>query len=111
MINIVERLRRIAGPDEVPDDTDIERDCTEAADEIERLRTELEAARRNAEYYKWRLKEIIPLFEEARDALTAISMPSARLHGLDLSLAIRMDAAGTRTREDFDAATKESGHD
>lgn len=67
----------------------------------------LEEMRRDAAdaaYYKWRLTEIMPLFEEARDALPAITLPSAKLHHIDLSLGVRMDAAGTRTREEFDAA-------
>jgi len=66
-------------------------------------RAGLEAGRADAEYYKWRLTEILPLFEEARDALPAITLVSAKLHGVDLSLGARMDAAGTRTREQFDA--------
>lgn len=68
-----------------------------------RLTAEVAALQRDADYYKWRLKEIVPLFQEARDALTAIPLASAKLHNLDLSLGIRMDRAGTRTREQFDA--------
>jgi hypothetical protein len=41
-----------------------------------------------------RLAAIFPLFQEARDALTAIPLASARLHGVDLSLADRMDHVG-----------------
>lgn len=54
-------------------------------------------------YLRWRLETIIPLFQDARDALTAIPLASAKLRGLDLSLADKMDAAGTATREQFDA--------
>ena len=43
-----------------------------------------------------RLAEIMPLFEEARDALTAITLASAKLHRVDLSLAERMDEVGTK---------------
>ena len=43
-----------------------------------------------------RLAEIMPLFVEARDALPAISVTSAKLHGVQLDLADRMDAVGTR---------------
>lgn len=57
-------------------------------------------------YLEWRLKEIIPLFQEARDALPAITEVRARLHSVNLSLGNRMDAAGTRTREDFDKRPK-----
>jgi hypothetical protein len=49
----------------------------------------LDAAR-----YRSRLEAMLPLFEEARDALPAISLASAKLHGVDLSLAARMDAVG-----------------
>lgn len=63
-----------------------------------------DAAREDAAYYKWRLAEILPLFQEARDALPAIPLISAHLRGLRLCLGERMDAAGTRTRADFDRA-------
>jgi len=43
-----------------------------------------------------RLSEIMPLFEEARDALPALSLTSAKLHRVDLTLADRMDAVGMR---------------
>jgi hypothetical protein len=61
----------------------------------------------NAAYYKWKLKAIIPLFEEARDALPAISQVALRLYNLSPDLADRMDRAGTSTRADFDAARGE----
>jgi len=54
-------------------------------------------------YLRWRLETIIPLFEEARDALTAIPLASAKLRGIDLSLGDRMDRAGTATRTDYAA--------
>lgn len=71
--------------------------------EIERLRESQREAERDAAYLKWRLTAIIPLFQEARDALCAIPLANAKLRGLDLSLGDRMDAAGTATRADFDA--------
>lgn len=55
----------------------------------EELTTELDRLRA-------RLAEIMPLFVEARDALPAISTASAKLHNVDLSLASRMDAVGTK---------------
>jgi hypothetical protein len=58
--------------------------CQEAADVI----VELQA----------RLLAMMPLFEEARDALTAISLASARLHGVRLDLADRMDDVGDPER-------------
>ncbi len=41
-----------------------------------------------------RLDEMLPLFEEARDCLPVITLSQARLHGLRLDLARRMDAVG-----------------
>lgn len=40
---------------------------------------------------KW--KQIMPLLLEARDALPAISLSTAKLYGLSLTLADRIDAA------------------
>ena len=68
------------------------------------LRAERDAAVADAGCLRWRLQAIIPLFEEARDALPAITLASAKLHRVDLSLGARMDKAGTATRADFDAA-------
>ena len=45
-----------------------------------------------------RLKAMMPLFEEARDALCAISEVSARLHNVRLDLADRMDDVGIPDR-------------
>ena len=64
---------------------------------------EREDSERERDYLLWRMREIIPLFEEARDALCAISLVAATAYRVDLSLGARMDAAGTRTREEFDA--------
>ena len=65
--------------------------------EIERL----EAAER-------RLKAMMPLFEQARDALPAISEASRRLHNIDPMLADRMDDVGIASRwVAIDAARKE----
>jgi DNA-binding ferritin-like protein len=71
----------------------------EALEAIESLSAERASARRDADYYKCRLTEIMPLFQDARDAITAIPRHSAKLHRIDLNLADKMDAAGTRTRE------------
>jgi hypothetical protein len=65
------------------------------------------AERADTEYLRWRINELIPLFDEARDALTAISVAAAKLHRVDLSLGDRMDRAGTRTRAEFDAIRAE----
>ena len=45
-----------------------------------------------------RLGAMMPLFEEARDALPAISEAAARLHHVDLTLADRMDSVGIPSR-------------
>lgn len=81
--------------------------------EIESLRARLAEAERDAAYLKWRINAIIPLFQEARDALCAIPLASAKLRGLDLTLGDRMDKAGTATRADFDVAmsTASQPHD
>ena len=55
-----------------------------------------------------RLAEIMPLFTEARDALVAITEVGAKLHGVSLSLADRMDAVGTKDwRSALEAETGE----
>jgi len=72
-------------------------------------RAENAELRKDASYYEWRLKEVVPLFEEARDALPAIMLSSAKLHSVRLDLGDRMDKAGTRTRVDFAALSRESG--
>ena len=65
--------------------------------EIERLR---EALRRDAE----RLRTILPVFEEARDALCCITEVQRRKHGISKTLADRMDALGCP-----DAAMRQEG--
>lgn len=42
-----------------------------------------------------RLRRIIPVFEEARDALCALTVTQCRLHNIKLDLADRMDKLGT----------------
>ena len=45
-----------------------------------------------------RLKAMMPLFQEARDAITVIKHPQAVLAGLNLTLADRMDDVGIAER-------------
>ena len=45
------------------------------------------------EEYEVKLKEVLHLLIEARDALPAISLASAKLHGVDLTLADRIEEA------------------
>ena len=76
------------------------------ARDLERRLSALQADARDGAYYKWRLEKILPLFEEARDALPAISLAAAKLRGLDLTLGDRMDEAGRPQRAEWDAATQ-----
>ena len=50
---------------------------------------------RTLEFYKWKLNKVMPLFQEARDALCALTVTQVRLHNISPSLADRMDSAGT----------------
>lgn len=52
-------------------------------------------------YLETKLLMVVPLLQEARDALPAISIASAKLHGVDLALGDRMDAAGTYSLDDW----------
>jgi len=69
----------------------------QAAYWIEWAQTEAESAPAvPPQAYEQRLAEVMPLFQEARDALPAISTSAAKLHGVSLTLAERMDAVGTK---------------
>lgn len=48
----------------------------------------------NLKKHKRRLADMLPLFQEARDAITAINLSTAKLHGLSLDLDKRMDRVG-----------------
>ena len=58
--------------------------------EIESLEKEIESLKK----HKRRLNDMLPLFQEARDAITAISYSTAKLRGLSLDLDKRMDRVG-----------------
>ena len=73
---------------------DLKRALTDCSIEL----AELRQVKEDADYYKRRLEEIIPLFQEARDALTAITVVQMKLHNISPSLADRMDVAGTRKK-------------
>lgn len=62
--------------------------------EWRRLVTGLATRVRQLEKHERRLNDMLPLFQEARDALPAISLASAKLRGLRLDLGDRMDAVG-----------------
>lgn len=55
-------------------------------------------ARNERDALRARLAAMFPLFEEARDALTAIPLASAKLHNVRLDLADRMDDVGDPKR-------------
>lgn len=55
-------------------------------------------------YMLAKLQMVMPLFQEARDALTAITEPMRKLRGISLSLADRMDEAGTYSQADWERA-------
>lgn len=56
-----------------------------------------------------RLKAMLPLFEEARDALCAITEAQRRLHGISPTLADRMDDVGIPERWRARAALEGEG--
>ena len=63
--------------------------------EADKLTIERQQERiRELEKQKRRMDDMLPLFEEARDAITAIPLASAKLRGLRLDLADRMDEVG-----------------
>jgi len=52
----------------------------------------------NLKKHKRRLQDMMPLFQEARDAITLIKLSTAKLHGLSLDLDKRMDDVGILER-------------
>lgn len=57
-------------------------------------------------YLLYRLQALLPLFQEARDAISAITELQRRLHGISPTLAERMDAAGTYNAADWAAGRR-----
>jgi len=62
---------------------------------------EINTLRAERDYLRWKLEQVMPLFQEARDALPAIQVHQARIHNISLSLADRMDVAGTAMMKDY----------
>ncbi len=52
-------------------------------------------------YMLAKLQMVMPVMQEARDALTALSVAQCKLHGIALDLADRMDRAGTFSLDDW----------
>lgn len=55
-------------------------------------------------YMLAKLQMVMPLLQEARDALTAITETQRKLYGISASLADRMDEAGTYNLDDWKRA-------
>ena len=55
-------------------------------------------------YMLAKLQMVMPLFQEARDALPIMTEVQRKLHGVSPTLADRMDAAGTFSLDDWIAA-------
>ena len=58
----------------------------------------LETVTKERDALKRRLAAMMPLFQEARDALPCITLAQAKLRGLRLDLADRMDDVGIAER-------------
>lgn len=56
-------------------------------------------------YLERKLELVMPLLEEARDALPAITERSRKLRGISSTLADRMDVAGTYSMTDWEGTT------
>lgn len=59
-------------------------------------------------YLLVKLSKVMPLFQEARDALTAITEVQRKARGISASLADRMDEAGTYSIDDWERARADS---
>ena len=59
-------------------------------------------------YLLAKLAMVMPLLEEARDALCALTVPQCKLHHISMSLADRMDIAGTFSLEDWEIHEEQS---
>lgn len=58
-------------------------------------------------YMLAKLAMVMPLFQEARDALTALTEQQRVRHGISKTLAARMDIAGTYSLDDWGTALRE----
>ena len=69
-----------------------------AAKAVSNAIAEIAALRARVAELEERLDAMMPLFEEARDAIPAITLGSAKLRGIRLDLADRMDDEGDPER-------------
>lgn len=88
----------VCGVDCHPGDANCNNYCNRAPQKGPMAAAELDALRARVAELKERLDAMIPLFEEARDALPAITLESAKLRGILLDLADRMDDVGDPER-------------
>ena len=75
---------------------------------VEAALTRLSDVTQERDALKRRMVSLLPLFEEARDALTAIPLASAKLHNVRLDLAERMDRVGVKANWDAYVAEMEA---
>ncbi len=59
-------------------------------------------------YLLAKLAMVVPLLQEARDALTVITETQRKMRGISPTLADRMDIAGTFSMEDWKDYTEDS---
>lgn len=88
----------VCGVDCHPGDANCNNYCNRAPQKGPMAAAELDALRARVAELEERLDAMIPLFEEARDALPAITLESAKLRGIRLDLADRMDDVGDPER-------------
>lgn len=88
----------VCGVDCHPGDANCNNYCNRAPQKGPMAAAELDALRARVAELEERLDAMIPLFEEARDALPAITLESAKLRGIRLDLAYRMDDVGDPER-------------
>ena len=79
------------------------------AHEIDASTPEQTDEARDAAYYRWKLERVIPVMQEARDALCALTVAQIKLHNISPTLANRMDYAGEANAETYMAAMSAEG--
>jgi hypothetical protein len=96
-MTISEHAKNVA--DELWDGVDGLPECAQIVQQaIDAATAELRAENERLRDVEKRFMAMLPLFQEARDALPAISSASMRLRGLDPMLADRMDDVGIPDR-------------
>lgn len=70
--------------------------------QIKQLEIQNATLARTNKYLAHKLSLVVPVFQECRDALCALSLAQITLRNISPSLATRADAAGTYSRKDFE---------